>query len=148
MSTKTKDLYEKAHLVVAAIRVLTHQHATPPSVGAVCETLKFSVEEGLRLCRRLQDKGILQIMEGAFGTRLEVLNHLEIENIPRDDSEDRLQQALDQFRSNRNQLDKKVADFKSQQQKKQKDLFAELNKKLKGQAGSSASEKPGGDKDD
>jgi diadenosine tetraphosphate (Ap4A) HIT family hydrolase len=140
MSTQPKDPYSKAHLVVAAIRILTHQETTPPSVQRVCQTLNFSVEEGLRLCRRLAERGIVEIMEGAYGNRLQVVDHLEIENLPREDTDDRLQEALEKFRSNRNQLDKKVETFKSQQEKKQKDLFAELNKKLKGQVGADGKE--------
>ena len=76
-----KDLYSEAHLVVAAIRILEHQKKTPPSIEDICTALSLSVEQGNFLCRKLEMMEIIKVVEGAFGTRLFILNHLKIEEI-------------------------------------------------------------------
>jgi hypothetical protein len=43
---QNSDLYSHAHLIVAAIRVLSHQNAKPPSVDEVSRALSFSLEQG------------------------------------------------------------------------------------------------------
>ena len=75
--------------------------------------------------------GIINIVEGAFGTRLFVQDHLKIEEIPIDKKEDKLEEVLKKFKDNKKDFSKKIESFQAQRAKKQKDLFAELNKKLK-----------------
>ena len=75
--------------------------------------------------------GIINVVEGAFGTRLFVQDHLKIEDIPKDKKEDKLEKALKQFKDSKKDFSKKIESFQAQKAKKQKDLFAELDKKLK-----------------
>jgi len=126
-----KDLYSEAHLVVAAIRVLEHQHRTPPSIDDVCRILSFSLEQGNFLCRKYNEMKIIDVVEGAYGTRLFVRDHLKIEEIPRDEKGDKLQDALRKFQTTKKEFTQKVESFQAKQAKKQKNLFAELEKKLK-----------------
>jgi hypothetical protein len=125
------DLYSNAHLVVAAIRVLAHQKNTPPSIEDVCQTLAFSLEQGNFTCNKLEEMQIIEIVEGSYGTRLFIKNHLEIEDIPRGDKVSGLEEDLKKFKSSRKDFTKKIESFQAKQAKKQKDLFAELEKKLK-----------------
>jgi hypothetical protein len=125
------DLYSNAHLVVAAIRVLAHQKNTPPSIEDVCQTLSFSLEQGNFTCNKLEEMQIIEIVEGSYGTRLFIKNHLEIEDIPRGDKVSGLEEDLKKFKSSRKDFTKKIESFQAKQAKKQKDLFAELEKKLK-----------------
>ncbi|MDH3343972.1 MAG: hypothetical protein OEL58_01930, partial [Desulfobacteraceae bacterium] len=71
------------------------------------------------------------IVEGAFGTRLFLKNHLKIEEISRDKKADSLEDAVKKFQSSKKDMTQKVELFRAEQAKKQKDLFAELEKKLK-----------------
>ena len=123
--------YDDAHLLVAAIRVLTHRNAGPPSVEEICDLLKVSLEKGNRLCRRLGESGIIEPVQGAFGPKLFIKNHLAIEEISREPQEDALQGELKKFQDSRNQIRQKVEAIQAKQAEKQKALFAELEKKLK-----------------
>lgn len=71
------------------------------------------------------------MVEGAFGNRLFIKNHMKIEEIPKDKKEDKLEEALKKFQNSRKDLSKKIESYQVEQEKKQKDLFAELEKKLK-----------------
>ena len=125
------DLYSNTHIVVAAIRVLTHQKNTPPSIDDVCQALSFSLEQVNFICNKLEEMQIIEIIEGSYGTRLFVKNHLKIEDIPRGDKVSGLEEELKKFQSSRKDFTKKIESFQAKQVKKQKDLFAELEKKLK-----------------
>jgi DNA-binding Lrp family transcriptional regulator len=123
--------YDEAHLVVSAIRVLTHQQTTPPSVEKIGEALGYSREKAGRLCRKLEELEIIEVIEGAYGPRLFVRNHPALETISRDQETDALQDELKKFQASRSQISQKVEAFKAKQDEKQKNLFAELEKKLK-----------------
>jgi hypothetical protein len=125
------DLYKKAHLVVAAIRLLEYQSESSPSIEKVCRMLSFSIEQGNLIVRRLKDLGIVEITEGAFGTRLCIQNHLAIENIPRGEQEDRLAHELEKFQTAQKERSKKIESIKAEQAAKKKNLFAEIEQKLK-----------------
>ena len=125
------DFYSHAHLVVAAIRVLTHQNSTPPSIDEVCQAISFSLEQGNFVCKKLKGMEIIDVVEGAFGTRLFIKDHLKLEEIPKGKKEDKLEEALQKFRDSRKDFTQKIESFQAKQAKKQKDLFAELEKKLK-----------------
>lgn len=128
---KNKDPYSSAHLVVSAIRILEHQHNAAPSVEDVCDMLQFTVEQGLLICRKLEELKIIEIVEGAFGTRLYVQNHEKIEEIPKERQESQLDQELKKFQSARKDRTKEIESFQAKQAEKKKNLFAEIEKKLK-----------------
>ena len=125
------DFYFDAHLVVAAIRVLTRQNSTPPSIDEVCRAISFSLEQGNFVCKKLNSMEIIDVVEGAFGTRLFIKDHLKLEEIPKGKKEDKLEEALQKFRDSKKDFTQKIESFQAKQAKKQKDLFAELEKKLK-----------------
>jgi hypothetical protein len=128
---QNSDFYSNAHLVVAAIRILTHKNSTSPSIDQVCRTLSFSLEQGNLICKKLKKIGIIEVVEGAFGNRLFIKNHMKIEEIPKGKKEDKLEEALKKFQNSRKDFSKKIESYQVEQEKKQKDLFAELEKKLK-----------------
>lgn len=128
---ETRNYYQNAHLLVAAIRILDHQKSRPPSIEDVCRMVSFSLEQGNFICNKLEDMGAIEIVEGAYGTRLFIKNHLILEEIPQDEQESRLDEALKEFQSSRNAYSKKVKSIKADQDEKRKNLFADLEKKLK-----------------
>jgi hypothetical protein len=125
------DFYKKAHLIVAAIRLLEYQDNSSPSIEKVCRMLSFSIEQGHLLVRSLKDLGIVDITEGAFGTRLFIQNHLALENIPRGEKEDKLATELEKFQNAQKERSKKFESIKAEQAAKKKNLFAEIEQKLK-----------------
>jgi hypothetical protein len=128
---QNSDFYSDAHLVVAAIRVLTYQNSSPPSMDQVCRIISFSLEQGNFICKKLKEIGIVDMVEGGFGTRLFIKNHLKIEEIPRGKKEDKLGEALKEFQNSKKDFTREIESFQAKQAKKQKDLFAGLEKKLK-----------------
>ena len=131
---KSTDFYSQAHLIAAAIRVLEHRHTTPPSVEQVCETLEFSLEQGHRICNRLKEMKIIDIAAGAFGTKLFIVDHLKIEEIPRGETGSSMEEELRKFQDSQKGLEKKVEAIKAAQEEKKKGLFADLEKQFKKQA--------------
>jgi hypothetical protein len=128
---QNSDAYSNAHLVVAAIRIFTHQNSRQPSIDEICRILSFSLEQGNLICKKLKDMGIVDVVEGAFENHFFIKDHLKIEEIPRDKKEDKLEDALKKFKDSRRDFSKKIESFQVKQAQKQKALFAELEEKLK-----------------
>lgn len=128
---QSEDFYTQAHLITAAIRVLEHRHTTPPSVEQMCEALEFSLEQGHRICNRLKEMKIIDIAAGAFGTKLFIVDHLKIEEIPRGASGSSMQEELRKFQDSQKGLEKKVEAIRAAQEEKKKSLFADIEKQFK-----------------
>jgi len=128
---KGKDFYSDAHLVVSAIRILEHQNSAPPSIDEVCRIISFSLEQGNFVCRKLNEMNIINVVEGAFGPKLFIKNHLLLEEIPQGATEDNLEKELKKFQEAKKDYTQKIKLFQTEQEKKKKDLFSELEKKLK-----------------
>lgn len=126
-----KNQYVEGHLFVAAIRILEHRHGAPPTLDLIADMLKFSNEQTGWISRRLMESGIIKIVEGAFGDRWGIDDHLKLEDLPRESESSQLDEALKQFKAEKNKIALKVESIKEQQAKKQKDLFSEIEKKLK-----------------
>ena len=129
----TQNLYANAHLMVAAVRVLSHQLGSPPSLEKVATTLLFSKEKSHFICRKLEEANVIEVIEGAFGNRIVIKDHLKLEDIPKGASESKLDEELKRFKSSKKDLEKRVESIKSEQDKKQKQLFADIEEKLKKQ---------------
>jgi hypothetical protein len=104
---QTTILYKNAHLFVAAVRVLQHRKAAPPAIEDVCEMLSISVEQGSYICRKLKEYQAIEMIESAYGPRLFIKNHLKLEEIPAEEPEDRLGEALKAFQTSRQQQSQK-----------------------------------------
>ncbi|MBC2696146.1 MAG: hypothetical protein HF982_12910 [Desulfobacteraceae bacterium] len=128
---KDKDFYSTAHLVVAAIRILEHQNSASPSINKICRTLSCSLEQGNFVCMKLKEMNIIDVVEGAFGTKLFIKNHLLLEKISQGATEDNLGKELKKFQNAKKNYLQKIELFKGEQEKKKKNLFAELEKKFK-----------------
>ena len=131
---KSADFYSQAHLIAAAIRVLEYRHAAPPSVEQVCETLAFSLEQGHRICNRLKEMNIIDIATGAFGTKLFIVDHVKIEEIPRGKTGSSLEDELRKFQDSQKGLKKKVEAIRAEQEEKKKNLFADIEKQFQKQS--------------
>ena len=131
MDSQEQNLYNRAHLVVAAIRIIEHQNAAPASIEELCKVLSFSLEQGHYICRKLAEKEIIGMVEGAYGIKLYIKDHLKLEDIPKVPVESKIEKELQKFQSSRKQISKKIESIKTEQAKKKQDLFAELEQKLK-----------------
>ena len=90
--------YADGHLLVAAVRVLTHQaDGKPPTVEDVAGLLRQSREWTGVLAAALERDGIVRSLTGPFETRLEIKDHTALENLPRDDSAAGVDEELREF---------------------------------------------------
>ena len=131
MKEKSKNLYTTAHLFVSAIRVWEYQNDTPPALEEISHMLTMSIERTNYSCRKLKEMGIVDSVEGSFGNRLFIRDHLKIEEIPREDDESKLEEELKKFKESQKGLSQKIETIQAKQAQKKKDLFAEMEKKLK-----------------
>ena len=126
------DPYTEAHLFVAAIRLLGYQKKSPPTIDEVCAALNVSVEACLSVCRKLQKRSIVAISEDPFSIKLGIDNHLEIENLPRQQEDrDSLSKDLEKFMAKKKDMDKKVEAIQAGLQKKKQDLHSDLEARLR-----------------
>ena len=126
-----KSLYSEGHLFVAAIRILEHQNGAPPDMNEICSLIGFSKEQAGLVSRRLVEIGIVEAVSSPFGDRWVVADHTKLEVLPRETESTQLDSALKKFQSERDKLAEKVASIKEEQEKKRKELFAGIEKKLK-----------------
>jgi DNA-binding Lrp family transcriptional regulator len=131
MNDKSKNLYSSAHLFVSAIRIFEHQNNAPASLEDICRLLKISIERSHYLGRKLKEMGIIDEIEVSYGIRLFVKDHLKIEDIPREDDGGKLEAELKKFKESQKELSHKIETIQAKQAEKKKNLFAEMEKKLK-----------------
>ena len=105
---KKNNFYKKGHLVVAAIRIHEHIHAGPPTIEDICRTLSISLEEGNRLCLKLSDMNIIEVLEKAGESRIFVRDHLKIEEIPLQEEQPSIQAELEKFKKSKEAHNEKI----------------------------------------
>ncbi len=126
------DPYSEAHLFVAAIRILQHQQKIPPALEDVCSTIDISVESGHAVCRNLEKKGIVEVLEDPYSLKLSVADHLAIEAITREaDEQTSLTKELENFRAKKEDSAKKIADIQAELDQKKKDKLSDIEAKFK-----------------
>jgi hypothetical protein len=126
------DPYHQAHLVLACIRLLEYRHQVPPTVDAICKELAISSEKGHILCRKLEELGAAKMVKQGGDTRLFIKDHLQVEELKTEADASGMKEELEKFKDGQDKFRQKVESIAAQQEKKQKDLFAELEAKLKG----------------
>ncbi len=131
MNRPEPDLYTEAHLLVAALRLHEHRTAQPATLEDLCRLLDFSAERGGIVLRRLAELGAVEVVQGSFGDRVFLRDHLRIEEIPRGETGKRLEEELRRFREHQRQIERKVEAIQAEQAGKKKSLFAEMEKKLR-----------------
>ncbi len=131
MQDKKTDLYQEAHLLVAAIRIFNHLNSRPPTVEDLCRTIHISIERGNLICRRLEELGIIEAVAGSYGARWYIKDHLKLEDIPRGEPGSKLDDELKKFQDSQKALSQKIESMKAEQKQKKKNLFADMEKKLK-----------------
>lgn len=131
MEDKKINLYTIAHLFVSAIRVCEHQNKRPAAVEDICRILSISIERSNYICRKLKELGIIEEIEGSYGNRLFIRDHLKIEEIPREGDDRKFDEELKKFQKSQKAISHKIENIKAKQAEKKKNLFAEMEKKLK-----------------
>lgn len=128
--------FDEAHLYVAAIRVLRHQHGGAPSLEELCGILGVSSEEAHTVCRSLHKKNIITILEDPFTVKLDIADYLAIEQLPKTEEKgNKLAEELAKFQEKKKMTDDKVAAIQAEMERKKKEQFSEIEARLKEQMG-------------
>jgi DNA-binding transcriptional regulator GbsR (MarR family) len=90
-------VYELGHLIVAAIRVLSHRESRPPTLKELGDFLGFSPEFTGQVIRGLEEKNIVRTVTSAFDDRFEIDQHVNLEELPREMSEPGMEAELKDF---------------------------------------------------
>ena len=131
METHGKNLYSNGHLFISGVRVWEHLNGKAPKIEDICELLNMSPEQAGYLLRRLTELEVTEIVKGSYGDRIFIRHHLNLEEIPREQVENKLDAELKKFQDNQKQLVDKIDSMRAEQAEKKKSLFADMEKKLK-----------------
>jgi len=89
--------YHESHLIVAAIRILSHRNEQPPNPEEVAEFLAFSPEKTNIIVHELGQRMVLHILESPFDTRVDILDPKPLEALPKEESSEAMQSELEEF---------------------------------------------------
>ncbi len=128
---KNLSLYRTAHLVTAAIRVLEFRDGHPPSVAAIGKLLSASEEQVHRLCRKLENQGIVEITSGAYGVRVFIRDHTAIEQLSNDVPKGGMEDELARFKQAQQNRNKTIEDLKNREDARKKELFKQIEEQFK-----------------
>jgi hypothetical protein len=87
----------QGHLLVAAVRVLSHQRKRPPTSEEIAELLGLSREITLHILRGLEARRIVRAIETPFEVRFDIEDHKEVEALPVDASGPDLGREIEDF---------------------------------------------------
>ena len=127
------SLYDEAHVLVAAIRVLEFKKSVSPSLKDTSEFLGMNIDRVTRISNDLNVLGIIDMVDGPFeSVNLIVADHMKIEEISREIKETNMEDEIRKFKEkSKNAYEEKVKAFTLESKKKEKALFDALQKKLK-----------------
>ena len=122
----------QAHLMVAGVRVLEHQHNRPPSVNELAALLGISREVTGHQVRVLETLGILQTIKSPFDLRVELDDYRQIEALPVEETGPGFKDEVEDFHR---KFEKKQKDLQNlfdsgEQEKRQKERFSDLDSEL------------------
>jgi hypothetical protein len=131
-----KPAYEDGHLIVGAVRVLTHRAAKPPTPEDVADLLGLAPDFARNLVRALGEEGILRVVENPFEIRVEIGDYLKLEDLPRESEAPSIKDELDDFMKRKKkeveEAEKMLSSDEIEKKKKEKlDRLEEEMKKLK-----------------
>ena len=98
----------QGHLMVAAIRVLSHNRKRPPSAEEIAELLSLSREIVLHILRGLETRAIVRAIETPFEVRFDIEDHNAIEDLPVDASGPDLGREIEDFHKKSEDRQKKI----------------------------------------
>jgi hypothetical protein len=128
-----KPCYEDGHLIVAAVRVLSHKADKPPTPEGIADLLGLAPDFVRNLVVVLGEEGILKVVENPFEIRVEVKNHAKLEDLPRESQGPSIQDELDEFvKRKRKEVEDTGKMFAiDEMEKKKKEKLARLDNEMK-----------------
>jgi hypothetical protein len=129
--------YEDGHLIVAAVRVLSHKATKPPTPEEIADLLGLPPDFVMNLVVSLGDEGILRVVENPFEVRAEVGDYTRLEDLPRAAEAPSIKEELDEFMKRKKKAVEETRKMLNldEIEKKKKDKISKLEdemKKMKG----------------
>jgi len=126
--------YDLGHLVVAAIRVLSHRLSRPPTLHEVGELLGFSPEFTGQILRRLEELKVVRTLRSAFDDRFEILDPMALEELPKEEKTPGMEADIEDFEKRFREKQEKLGHlFETDELDKQKkDKIRSMEDELKG----------------
>lgn len=125
--------YEDGHLVVAAVRVLSHQTDKPPTAESIADLLGLAPDFARNLVVALGEEGVLKVVETPFEIRVEVKDHAKLEDLPKQSQGPSIQDELEAFTKRKQ---KEVEDTRKmftieEMEKKKREKLSKLDQEMK-----------------
>lgn len=108
MAEASHNDYDDGHLIVAAVRILTHREGRPPSVDETADVISLSREVTYHLVRRLQALGVVRLVETPFEARLLVADHTRLEELDRGENAPTIASDFETFRAKNEEKQKEL----------------------------------------
>ncbi len=135
------SLYYQGHVIAAAIRLFIHTKGIQPSISALSEMTSYSKESLYFVCSRLEKEGILEVVKGAFEEKIYLKDHSRLEDLQKETNRVDLREDIERLHDESIRRRKEIEGMRESEAEKKKDLFSELEKKLKGAFKESQEEK-------
>jgi hypothetical protein len=134
-----KPCYEDGHLIVAAVRVLSHQSDKPPTPEGIAGLLGLAPDFVRNLVIALGDEGILKVVENPFEIRAEVKDYVKLEGLPKESEGPSIQDELDEFvKRKKEEVEATEKMFTIDEiEKKKKEKLSKLDEEMKNMKGKS-----------
>ena len=125
--------YEDGHLVVAAVRILSHKTSKPPTPEAIADLIGLAPDFARNLVVALGKEGVLRVIENPFEIRAEVGDYTKLEELPRETDAPTIQAELDDFVKRRRKAVEETQKMLSLNEidKKKKKKISKLEDELK-----------------
>lgn len=123
---------EEGHLIVAAIRVLSHREGAPPGFDETAELLRMQ-PEALRLkVAELEEAGVVVRVQSAWDVHLEVGDHLGLEELDPEEKTAAMDEQLAEFdRRKQQEADRMSRLFADgEHEKRRREKMQEMDKGL------------------
>jgi DNA-binding MarR family transcriptional regulator len=127
--------YAEGHLLVAAIRVLSHrQSGRPPTEDEIAQLISVSREWIGVLVSSLEKAGVVRVLTGPFESRVEVLEHLALEKLSKAASTAGVEDDLKEFAAKKREEEEKLRSLFTGEalSRKEKEKMGKLADQFKG----------------
>jgi hypothetical protein len=125
--------YEDGHLIVAAVRVLSHRAAKPPTPEDIAGLLELAPDFARALVIALGDEGVLRVVENPFEIRAEVKDYTKLEELPKASEAPSIQDELESFMERKKREAEETGKMLSldEMEKKKKAKMSKLEEEMK-----------------
>jgi hypothetical protein len=89
--------FEDGHLIVAAVRVLSHRSTKPPTPEDIAELIGVPADLARNLSIALGGEGVLKVVENPFEIRVEIADYRKLEDLPRESGGPTIADEIDEF---------------------------------------------------